>query len=199
MVTFFLLSLIRKLNSVKEAQLIDKIAAKDESALSDLYDIYSRLIYSFTLKILKDKNETEDLLQTIFFQIWNSASTFDKTKGTAYSWIITMSRNRALDKLRSKSFKQAKQFSHDVEILHLKDDKSVSNLDAAIANERAEMLKNAMSQIPEEQKSVLTLAYFEGYTQTEISEKLNIPLGTVKTRIRQALTKLEKILTPILN
>ncbi|MEO8399443.1 MAG: sigma-70 family RNA polymerase sigma factor [Ignavibacteriaceae bacterium] len=194
----FLLSLLRKFNSEEEAKLIEKVANNDESALSNLYDIYSRIVYSFIIKIVKDKQEAEDLLQSVFIQIWEKASSFDKTKGTVYSWVVTMSKNRAIDKIRSKAYKKSRQNVNDIEKVTLIDYKNPSSLDASIAAERSEFLRKAMEQIPEDQKLVLNLAYFEGFTQSEISEQYNIPLGTVKTRMRQALIKLEKLLKPIL-
>ena len=194
----FLLSIARKLNYEKEAKLIEKIAERDDSALSELYDLYSKLIFSFTLRILKDKSEAEDIVQTVFLQIWEKASSFNNNKGSVYSWIMTLSRNKAIDKIRSKSYSNSVSNRADIDKLELKTDEYPSNLDAAILNERADILKKALNEIPEEQKSLLYLAYFEGFSQSEISEKYNIPLGTVKTRIRQAMIKLEKILKPIL-
>jgi RNA polymerase sigma-70 factor, ECF subfamily len=182
----------------KESQLLERIAASDESALSELYDLYSRIIYSLIIRIVKSREEAEDLLQLIFVKIWYKAGSFDKNKGSVYSWVVTMARNNAIDRIRSKQFKNINVNSVQIETIdNCKSE--TSNLDTVIMNERADIVNKALKQIPQEQSAIIELAYFGGMTQSEIAQKLSIPIGTIKSRTRQALIKLEKILSPFIS
>jgi len=196
----FFLALIKNRSGEEEIRLIERIVYRDEAALSELYDLYSRILYSLVLKIVKNQEEAEDILQSVFIKIWNKALSYNKSKGSVYSWLVTLARNSAIDKVRSKDYKaNAAKISDIKEVDIINDDPDYDGLNSAIANERAGFVGNALNQIPPEQKVVIELAYFEGLTQVEIAEKLNIPLGTVKTRIRQALIKLEKLLSDVIN
>jgi RNA polymerase sigma-70 factor (ECF subfamily) len=195
-------SLLKSNNSSQsftEEDLIERISEGDDSALLKLYDSYSRIVFSLILKIIKNKEEAEDILQTVFMKIWNKAEKFNKNKGGVYSWIITIARNLAIDRLRSKQFKSARNHVYEINDVKNKISDNLSGLDSAIIKERAELINSALERIPTEQKMLIELAYFQGFTQSELSETLNIPLGTVKTRMRQALDKLEKMLTPVVS
>ena len=182
----------------EELMLLERITKGDEDALSDLYDIYSRLVYSLILKIVKNREEAEDLMQSLFIKIWHKASFFDKTKGNVYSWITAMARNSAIDRIRSKHYRNTKNNIDELdEYMTSGSNEEITGLDYAIIKERSEIVSKALKIIPEEQSLVIELAYFQGLTQSEMAEELNIPLGTVKTRMRQALIKMEKILSPL--
>ncbi|MGE5804548.1 MAG: sigma-70 family RNA polymerase sigma factor [Ignavibacteria bacterium] len=193
--------LINRNTSEKEIELIGKIALKEEKALSELYDRYSKLLFSVILKIVKNREDAEEILHTVFLHIWDKAGLFDLNKGNLYSWLITIARNKGIDKIRSRNFKEhyketglnkadelelEKKYSleHNTDLLQIFD-----------SNERASIISKALNELPPEQKRVIELAYFEGLTQAEMSAALNIPLGTVKTRTRQALIKLEDLLS----
>jgi RNA polymerase sigma-70 factor, ECF subfamily len=194
-----LLADLKNADSNHEKFLIERIVLRNEKSLEELYDRYSRIIFSLALRIVKKKEDAEEILQNVFLQIWDKAHTFDYQKGNVYSWIITLTRNKAIDKLRSKSYKtESQNVTIKEDLLTFTNASYNSTIDAVTMNERISIVKNAISQIPEEQKSIIELAYFEGYTQAEISETLNIPLGTVKTRMRQAMIKLRTILSDYL-
>ena len=195
-----LLALIKNRSGDEEIALIERIGDRDESALSELYDLYSRILYSLIFRIVKNQGDAEDILQSVFIKIWDKALSYNKSKGSVYSWLVALARNSAIDKTRSKAYKTSPvDISVIKEVDLINDNPGYNALTSVIANERSSLVGNALNQIPVEQKVVIELAYFEGLTQVEIAEKLAVPLGTVKTRIRQALIKLEKLLSDIIN
>jgi RNA polymerase sigma-70 factor (ECF subfamily) len=204
LIVHLLAILINRNTSEKEIELIGRIALKEEKALSELYDRYSKLLFSVIFRIVKNREDAEEILHTVFLQIWDKAGLFDLNKGNLYSWLITLARNKGIDKIRSRNFREQynrtglnkademeleKKYGleHNMDLLQIFD-----------SNERALIISKALNELPSEQKKVIELAYFEGLTQTEMSEALNIPLGTVKTRTRQALIKLEDLLSKTL-
>jgi len=194
-----ILAYIKRRYAEEELALLERISNGEEDALSELYDMYSRLICSLIIKIVKSHEEAEDLIQSLFIKIWNKASSFDRTKGNVYSWLTTLARNSAIDRIRSKQYKNSRDNLGEIDKAEIFGNKEeLTGLDSAIIKERAELVSKALNQIPAEQSNVIELAYFQGLTQSEMSEELNIPLGTVKTRMRQALIKLEKILSPFI-
>ncbi len=181
-----------------EVELLQRIARRDaeaEHALEQLYDRYSRLLYSMLLAIVKHPPEAQDLLQEVFVQVWNNASSFDATRGTAYAWIVTLTRNRGIDRIRSKAFRERQQEEFGLDAAQYVATPHASPLEAMLVNERSELVRTALEQLSPQQQEALRLAYFQGYTQSEIAEELGIPLGTVKTRMRQGLQKLYDLLT----
>jgi RNA polymerase sigma-70 factor (ECF subfamily) len=179
----------------KEILLMKRIKQKEEGALKELYGLYNQLLLGLILPIVKNKEEAEDVLQEVFVNIWQKAHTFDGTRGNVYSWLVTLSRNKAIDRIRSKDYKTQKKASKTVSdpSFILEGDK-YDPLETSIFSERAEIVKKALEKIPEKQSTVIRIAYYQGMTQSEISEQLNIPLGTVKTRTRQGMIKLSSIL-----
>jgi len=165
-----------------------------QEALSELYDRYNRLVYSLTLNILVDDALAEEVTQDVFLRVWNKADTFDASLGKVSSWLASVTRNRAIDVYRGRLKRPEGNlagFSIDnapglpaphnvegeVEILH-----------------RNEIVRQAMTQLPEVQRQALAYAYFLGYSHSQIAEQLEEPLGTVKTRIRLAMQSLRKML-----
>jgi RNA polymerase sigma-70 factor (ECF subfamily) len=184
--------------SSTERELLERIGRRDadsEDALAQLYDRYARLLYSVILAIVKHPPEAQDLLQEVFVQVWNNASSFDATRGSVYAWIVTLTRNRAIDRIRSKAFRERQQEEFGLDAAMYVAATTASPLDATLMNERSELVRIALEQLSPEQRQALMLAYFQGYTQSEIAEELDIPLGTVKTRVRQGLQKLHDLLT----
>lgn len=178
----------------EEKALLEKIAHQDDQALSLLYDRYARLLYSIVFSIVKKKEEAEDILQDVFLQVWTKALSFDSSKGNVYAWLVTMTRNKAIDRVRSKQFQTMKNASQETDTSTLSDSEQNTALDAVMLMERSSKIKDALNAIPQEQKETIQLAYYTGLTQTEISQKLNVPLGTVKTRVRQGMQKLRGLL-----
>lgn len=199
MIIYLILLAIHKITrsgSDNEAELMGKVANRDIQALESLYDAYSGLIFSLIRSIVKEKETAEDLLQEVFIQIWEKANLFDASKGNVCQWIIQMARNRSIDKLRSRKFQTNASLLPYPEGDHFPISKNQENpLDATILKERSEQIRNALNQLPPEQKEVIEKAYFGGYRQSEIAEILDLPLGTVKTRTRLGLMKLESFLT----
>ena len=179
-------------NPAKENQLIERIVNKDEKALSELYDRYAKLSYSIILAIIKNPKEAEELLQEVFITVWNKSSLFNLKKGNVYGWLVTIARNIAIDRIRSKRFKEHKSLMEGLEFPFESID--TLPLDTLITEERSVIIKEALAKIPQEQKEAIVLTYFEGYSQKEIAELLKLPLGTVKTRIRMGMQKLQTLI-----
>ncbi|MCB0279541.1 MAG: sigma-70 family RNA polymerase sigma factor [Calditrichaeota bacterium] len=180
-------------SKAKELELIRQIADKDQQALAELYDLYRTFLFGLIIKIVKKREESEEVLQEVFVQIWEKASTFDYQKGNVYVWLVTLTRNKAIDKIRSKSYRNNNLNSDIDDYSMYLEAESVNGLSYTIHNERSKFVQEALNQIPAEQRELLELAYFEGYSQSDLAEKLNLPLGTVKTRMRSGMKKLQSI------
>ena len=204
MLLHLLAVLINRKTSEEETELIRRIVLKEENALARLYDLYSKLLYSLIFRIIKKHEDAEEILQAIFLQVWDKAGLFDLQKGNVYSWLITLARNKAIDRIRSKTFKEQSRLSglNRIDEMVLEKNYNLeSNLDVRYImdeKERITIITKALDELPAEQKKVIELAYYDGFTQMEISETLSVPLGTVKTRTRQALIKLENLLSKAL-
>jgi RNA polymerase sigma-70 factor, ECF subfamily len=169
-----------------DEQLLLAIAARDEESLAFLYDKYKVILFSVILRILNNREEAEDVLQEIFLQVWQKAKDFDESRGRGFTWLVTLSRSRAIDRLRALA---SRQRTADESLIGKSDEVASFEEEAIIKQQRVKIAK-VLSELPEEQQIVLQLAYFEGLSQTEISEKLAVPLGTIKTRMRNATIKL---------
>lgn len=186
-----LLALLRhRLDAAGERALIARVASKDEQAFATLYDQYAGLLFSVVLSIVKKQEEAEEVLQEVFLQIWSKASTFDTSRENVYAWLTALARNRAIDRIRSRAYRDTQQ-----EVAEALPDVSGSEetgtaLDAMIMMEQAGRVRQALQEIPSEQRELIEMAYFEGYTQSPLAENRNLPLGTVKTRMRQGMKKL---------
>lgn len=165
------------------------IKGKDQKAFSYLYDNYSQALFGVINAILNDHEESEDVLQKAFLKIWTNFSSYDPAKGRLYTWMLNISRNLAIDATRSRHEKiKSKIQSTSVNVYKFENNFRVEDR----AHENIG-LKGILDSLKEEYKSIIDLAYFEGYTQEEISKKLNLPLGTVKTKVRQAILKLREL------
>lgn len=197
MIIFTLLAAIGRAssNNSEEVDIMRRIKNKDEQALSELYDLYNRLLYGMIFSIVKSKPEAEDILQEVFIKIWKKAGSFNQQRGNVFSWIVTLTRNRAIDRTRSKGYKNQQKTTGDINspAINLKSE-HYDPLETTILADRSELVNQALSEIPEKQCKVLEIAYYRGLTQSEISDKFEIPLGTVKTRMRQGMIKLKDIL-----
>lgn len=173
-----------------DLEVLRAIAGGDEQALSALYDRYRLILFGLILRILHSQQEAEDVLQEVFLQVWRRASDFDETRGRPFTWLVTLARSRAIDRLRSlgsreRTAQEAARSTPD----------SISDAaDDAVKSEQGEIVRRALRELPDEQRRTLLLAYFEGLTQSEIAERLNTPLGTVKTRMRSGMMKLRELL-----
>ncbi|MFN1834525.1 sigma-70 family RNA polymerase sigma factor [Balneola sp. MJW-20] len=181
----------------RDRDLMKRIQQRDSEALSELYDLYSRIIYGMILGILRKKEEAEDLLQVIFTQIWNKSDKYTDSKGTVYTWVMSLARNKAIDRLRSKVYKEQDKQSvslDDEDVFNPLYSEEADPLENAVKNDRASIIRKALDELSEKQRKVIQTAYFVGMTQAEMSEEFGIPLGTVKTRMRDGMIKLREIL-----
>jgi RNA polymerase sigma-70 factor, ECF subfamily len=175
---------------ISDAELLRRIADGEEEALASLYDRYKSILFSLILRILHSRPEAEDILQDVFIQVWNKAADFDEARGRPFTWLVTLARSRAIDRLRQLGSRERTA----VEAGRDASDVLVDAEDDAIKSEQGAAVRKALAELPEEQRRTLLLAYFEGLTQTEIAAKLNTPLGTVKTRMRSGMMKLRELL-----
>ena len=169
-----------------------RLARGDQSALAELYDRHARPIYSLALRILREQADAEDIVQEVFAQAWNQAARFDSSRGAVAAWLLMMARSRAIDRLRAR--RSRPETASDAETVERMPDAAVRQDLQLLSSEQVEMLKTALSGLPASQREALELAYYEGLTHTEIADRLSEPLGTVKTRIRQAVIRLRESL-----
>lgn len=187
------MSLSNPQTDAEEAELLRAIARGDESAFARVYDRYSPILLGLLLRILRSRAEAEDVLQEVFLQVWQRAQSFDSTRGRAFTWLVTLARSRAIDRLRSIGSRE-RATRASAEDAPPESEPTEWADTAAIRAERAEVVREALAELPDEQRQVLLLAYLEGMSQSEIATAKNQPLGTVKTRTRSALRKLGETL-----
>jgi RNA polymerase sigma-70 factor, ECF subfamily len=176
-----------------DGELIAKVAQGDRSAFGALYDRYSTPLYSLAIRMLGNEAEAQDLLQEVFLSIWNKAPTFRAERGSTFSWVVAQLRNRAIDRIRSRR-RRGELLDAYAPDLEPHGSAVLSSAQNCETSERAREVRSAMSQLSDEQRQVLRLAYFEGLTQVEIAEKLEEPLGTIKARALRGMARLRNIL-----
>jgi RNA polymerase sigma-70 factor (ECF subfamily) len=177
-----------------EVALIQRIAQADASALGLFYDMYNRLVFSIAYQVLNQEQLAEEVTQDVFLQIWNKAATYDAQQGKVLTWLTTIARHRAIDQFRRLRVRpEGHAIAWEDCCLDNPDDQL--EIEPRVMNtEQSRQIQNAMSTLPSEQRQALALAYYTGMTQQQISEYLNEPLGTIKTRIRLGLQKLRSSL-----
>jgi RNA polymerase sigma factor (sigma-70 family) len=169
-----------------EAELVEKLKAGDTEAFSLLYDNYSSALYGIINSIVKDDEVAQDILQDVFVKIWKSVAGYKREKGTLFTWMLNIARNTSIDNLRSKNKKyEIRTIENDVYTVD-KNHNTTLNTDTL-------GVKQAVAKLKLEHKEMIDLVYFGGYTQDEIAKEMNMPLGTVKTRVRAALIELRKL------
>jgi RNA polymerase sigma-70 factor (ECF subfamily) len=173
-------------NAKDEAALITRIRGGDETAMGELYDRYSGVVYGVALRVLGDTMAAEDVLQEVFLQLWRNSQAFDAERGRLAPWLAVIARNRAIDRLRKRPMEE--------DISELPISTGVNLEDEAAQKITVEKVRAELAQLPGAQRRALEMAYFEGLTHTEIADKIGEPLGTVKTRIRSGLLALRKVL-----
>ena len=178
-----------------DTELFLALKARQHSALEILYDRYVSLVYRLSLKILNNSQEAEDLTQEIFLNLWRN-STYDPQRGSLGAFLTTVTRSRAIDKLRSRSSNL--RFLQRWSQIIINDSSFLTPFETASLNQRSEYVRAAFAQLSDKQKQVLEMAYYDGFSQSEIATQLNLPLGTVKTWSRQGLLNLRKNLQALL-
>jgi RNA polymerase sigma-70 factor, ECF subfamily len=171
--------------------LLQRIASGDGEAFRRFYDRYASLAFTFAIRLLGSRSDAEDLLQEVFLQVWRQAQSYSPERGSPEAWLITITRSRAIDKLRSTRRRDMRPLSPD-EPARLEGGTHVAP--PTQASEAKLTVEGVLTKLPEAQRVVLELAYFDGLTQSEIAARLSEPLGTVKTRIRAGLERLRGFL-----
>lgn len=181
--------------SLNDDVLVEFIAQDDTAALSEMYDRYSRLVYSIAINAVGNRETAEEITLDVFMRVWENAGSYQPGRAQFTTWLTSIARHRAIDMLRRRS---SRPESDSVSWADVSADVIPNIIDTPeeIASRliRQERVRTAISQLPEEQAIALALAYFKGYTHREIAESLGEPLGTVKTRIRLAMQKLRRML-----
>lgn len=176
----------------RDVELAEALAARQVHALAQLYDRYGQLAYSVALRVLGDPGRAEDVVQDVFLKLWHSADRFDSHRGSLRTWVITAVRNRSIDYLRGRSAYERleREIPKDAEA---RGEGSDPWGEVATSIER-DIIREALASLPPEQRQAVELAYFGGYTHTEVAALLGVPLGTAKTRIRDGLIRLRDTL-----
>jgi len=152
-----------------------------------LYDMYSASLFGVIVRIVNDEALAEDILQDTFVKIWNSFSSYSTEKGRLFTWMVNIARNLAIDKIRSKDFKnQTKNQELENNVTFIDEQRNTVYKPELLG------VKDLVEQLKPEQKSILDLVYFKGYTHVEAADELGVPLGTIKTRLRMAIIQLRK-------
>lgn len=173
--------------------LLTRIASRDEAALGELYDRHSRLLYSLALRILRDAGHAEDVLQEAFVLVWTRVQTYNPSLGAPIAWLVRITRNRAIDRLRTLG----SRLRADGEAVPATVIEGDTPEDQASLNERWRAASRALESLPPEQRLLVEDAYFLGLSHGELAERHGLPLGTVKTRIRTGMQALRQSLTSV--
>jgi RNA polymerase sigma-70 factor (ECF subfamily) len=184
---------VRTETDAQDVALLEGVARGDERAFANLYDRYSPILFGLLLRILHSRAEAEDVLQEVCLQIWQQAQAFDAARGRPFTWLVTLARSRAIDRLRAVDARRraAERSAEDGAAIEA----SAVSADAdAERNQQGEIVRRALSELPAEQRQALLLAYLGGMSQSEIAAAEGLPLGTVKTRTRAGLKKLSELL-----
>ncbi len=174
-----------------DARLMRQVAQGDKQAFAELYDRFSGPLYGAALRILRDSAEAQDVVHDAFVALWEKATTFEATRGSAFSWAVTLVRNRAIDRVRMRQ-RRAELLAESApsDLGYADEGGANTGSDSAQLGDEARAVRAAVATLPPEQQRALELAFFGGLTQEEIARKLSQPLGTVKARIRRGLMKL---------
>lgn len=176
-----------------DLRLVGRLASGDLDAAGELYDRHAGKVLALARRILRDDGDAEDVVQEVFSQVWRTATRYESGRGTVAGWLLMITRTRAIDRLRARQSRP--DTTADV-VLDRMPGHSEAPADALIASEQYARIRQGLGELPVEQRTALELAYFEGLSQSEIAERLSAPLGTIKTRIRTALTTLRRSLRP---
>lgn len=172
-----------------EDELVSLLQNKDVVAFSYLYDNYSAALFGIIYKMVENKELAEDILQEVFVKIWNNFSNYNSSKGRLFTWMLNITRNLVIDTLRSKSYKkQVKIQGYENSVDNFIENSTGTGQFDSLG------IRRHLTRLKDDQKQIIDLAYFSGFTQEEIAKHLSIPLGTVKTRMRTAIMELRKIL-----
>lgn len=177
-----------------DGELMARVRQRDAAAVRALYDRHSSMVYGLGLRILRDAPEAEDLVQDVFLHVWRRAELFDGERGQFAGWLVSLARNRAIDRLRSRRTRERRGDEFGAEVQARPASQEADPGETAYAGELRGVVSRALAVLPEPQRVALELAYFGGLSHSEIAEHLAAPLGTVKGRIRQGMIRLRDLL-----
>jgi RNA polymerase sigma-70 factor (ECF subfamily) len=179
-----------------DPDLVARVSRGDQQAFETLYDHSSSLLFTLSLRILGDREEATELLQEVYLEVWRKGVRYDSSRGTPIAWLITLTRSRAIDRLRSRA---SKGFGRTESIEDTGTDGLVDSdrgpFETVADTELRRVVSKALADLPEAQQQALELAYYEGLSHTEIAARLNEPVGTIKTRIKLGMSKLKASLS----
>ena len=184
------------LSAEEDMKLMERIAHKDAAAFQLFYRKYGGLLFSTISKVLNDHHDTEDIMQEVLVQLWQKAHLYEARKGKPLTWLTTLAKNRAIDRIRSKQRRARlnEDFGSEHKVTQPEFDESGQEI--LQLKERDGLLRTAVTRLTPDQQEAIKLTYFNGMTQAEVAEKLHEPLGTIKARIRRGVTRLEDLMKP---
>jgi len=182
--------------NLSDIEIMKRVSSYDSKALEILYNRYSPLLYTLIKKTVKEKELAEEILTEVFVIVWRKIQLFDVYKGNVYTWLVTLARNKVVDTLRRSRGSNLPEYNdeYEDEFIIPKLSKNIDPLDVKTALSIKDSFEVALNRLTDAQKYVLYLAFYEGFTQREIAEKLNIPYSTVKSKIKIASTNLKEFL-----
>jgi RNA polymerase sigma-70 factor (ECF subfamily) len=175
----------------RDAALLRRIRDRDEVALAEFYDRHSTFVYSLARSVVRDDGDAEDIVQEVFFRVWERADAFDPARGSPAAWITTLTRRLAIDKTRSRSFRSR---GREAPLEAVAASASNTGAQAVSMSAEANEVLAALEQLEPAYREVIRLSYYEGLSHSGIATKLGTPLGTVKSRLREGVTQLRRIL-----
>ncbi|MFN0122940.1 MAG: sigma-70 family RNA polymerase sigma factor [Blastocatellia bacterium] len=173
-------------------RLLQQIAAGDQQALSDLYDTASQLVFGMALRMLRDRGAAEEVMLDVFMLVWKQAHSFDATRGRAMTWLMAITRNRAIDRMRAAAWLRRDAAPIEDALPHAVSGDSPEN-DLQVT-ETGQRVRAALAQLKPGQRQLIEVAYFDGLSHQELADHFRLPLGTVKTRIRAGMLRLRELL-----
>jgi RNA polymerase sigma factor (sigma-70 family) len=178
--------------TLKDAALLRQVADRQPGALAELYDRFAPVLLPLARRILNSASDAEEVLQETFIHVWNQAARYDPARSSVSTWLVLLTRSRAIDRLRNRKVVERvhEAAHHDQVVSHT----SPVAVEAVFIHERRERVRQELDRLPAEQRQVLEMAFYQGLTQTEIAAKAGLPLGTVKTRTLLAMKKLRSAL-----
>jgi RNA polymerase sigma-70 factor (ECF subfamily) len=173
--------------------LLPAVSEGNLAAFEQLYDRHSPILYALLLRMLANPEDAQEVLQEAFVKAWNDASRYDPSRGSELAWLISIARSRGIDRIRSRKVRgdREKDAARDNSIRSAAVD-GMAAVESAVAGEEQRAVRAALAEIPEAQRQALELAYFDGLSQSEIAEKLGVPLGTIKTRMQLGMRKMRE-------
>jgi RNA polymerase sigma-70 factor (ECF subfamily) len=176
-----------------DINLLRRIGQRDVAAFQEFFKRFNGLLYTTIHRVLNDHEDSEDIMQEVLVQIWQKAHLYEPTKGKPLTWITTMARNRAIDRIRAKQRRSRLNDDFEAESRSVQPEFDEDTSDLTISRENDRVLQGAVMELTPDQREAIQLAYFGGMTQGEIAGKLQEPLGTVKARIRRGIQRLEQV------